>query len=93
MGLSTVSVCTVGKIDDAEKIGHFSRDDLAHPFRDRDRKTYFKTKRHAHLTICIAMNLRRLRLFYSQFCRNPFPPAVIREKKPREYAFQDDPAR
>lgn len=35
-------------------------DDLAHPFRVRDRETYFKAGRHGHLTICIAMNLRAL---------------------------------
>lgn len=38
----------------------FPSDDLAHPFRVRDRETYFKAGRHGHLTICIAMNLRAL---------------------------------
>lgn len=69
----------IGQVGRGEKIGRFSpSDDLAHPFRVRDRETYFKAGRHGHLTICIAMNLRSLSvILLSARCRwSPlkFPP-------------------
>lgn len=66
MGSLTTSVCTDGGGGyrpgggEGKNRTFFPSDDLAHPFRVRDRETYFKAGRHGHLTICIAMNLRAL---------------------------------